>query len=147
MKKIISILITTLLVLNYSNVIAGTNLTLSAVVGNSNHAPVITLLDPNSDPRYLKNSTEDTIIKQSYLIKFRDDEKDEVSYTITVEDWWWSTTVTDWSIIPTEYDSNNEAYITFDYISPLEEVEEKTITVTISDWPNVTVQIINVYIY
>ncbi len=146
MKKIISI-ITLLFIISYWTVVATTSMTISAVVGNSNHAPVVTLLDPDSDPRYLNNSTEDTIVKQEYIIKFRDDETDEVTYTITVEDWGGSTTITDWTIIPTEYDANNEAYIEFEYISPTEEVHEKTITVTISDWPNVTVQVINVYIY
>jgi hypothetical protein len=75
-----------ILTLSYENSLAATSLSISAIVGNSNHAPVVTLLDPNSDPRYLNNSTADTIVKQAYTIKFRDDETDEVSYTITVED-------------------------------------------------------------
>lgn len=147
MKKVISSLILIILILSHWKAIASTSMTISAVVGNSNHAPVVTLVDPNSNPRYLNNSTVDTIIKQSYLIRFRDDETDEVNYTITVEEWGWSTTVTSWTIIPTQYDTNNEAYITFDYITPTEEVGEKSITVTISDGPNITIQVINVYIY
>jgi len=147
MKKILSFLLFIVLITSYNESIATTSLTLSAVVWNSNHAPVVTLVDPDSDPRYLSHSTDDNLVKQTYTITFRDDETDDVDYTITTEDNWWSTTVSNWSIISTQYDSNNETYITFDYITPTEAVWDKSITITISDWPNVTVQTLNVYIY
>lgn len=147
MKKIISIItiISSLLWLNYST--NADSLTLSAVVGNSNHAPVVTEIIPNSNPRYLNNSTNTTLVKQNYSIKFRDDENDEVTYTITTQTDGWAVNPTSWTILSSEYDSNNEAYIVFEYISPTSEVWLKTITITISDWPNVTVQTLNVYIY
>ena len=147
MKKIAFLLVTLLTFSNNASLIAADSLTLSAVVGNSNHAPVVTEIIPNSDPRYLGHSTETTLVKQNYSIKFRDDENDEVNYTITTETDWWAVNPTSWTILTTDYDWNNEAYILFEYISPTSAVWAKTITVTISDWPNVTIQTLNVYIY
>lgn len=144
-KKIISLITAIFIFSNYSSLIAADTLTLSAVVGNSNHAPVITLVTPDLDPNYLAQSVEWNLVKQNYTIKYRDDEKDEVTYTITTETDWWAVNPTSWTI--SSYDINNEANIFFEYISPTSSVWLKKITVTISDWPNVTIKTINVYIY
>ncbi len=144
MKKIVSILILLILMIDLSWVNADTY-TLSAIVGNSNHTPIVTEVIPDSDPRYLDNSTDWDYTKQNYSIKFRDDENDDVDYTITVESDWWGVTPTSGSI--TSYDSDDEAYIFFEYTAPTSAVWAKEITVTITDWPNVTVQTLNVYIY
>jgi hypothetical protein len=78
-------MITIITLASYSKLIAADNFTLSAVVGNSNHAPIVTEVSPNSNPRYLDNSTDSVLVKQNYSIKFRDDENDEVTYTITTQ--------------------------------------------------------------
>lgn len=146
MKKIISTIFLIFILFNYSGIIAADTLTLSAVVGNSNHTPIVTEINPDLNPNYLSHSTGTDLVKQNYYIKFRDDEKDNVTYTITTQSNWWAVNPTSWTI--TSYDTNNEAYIFFEYISPTTATfENKTITVTISDWPNVTIQTLNVYIY
>lgn len=146
MKKVLTTLLVMLsLVLNSYWVNASNTYTISAIVGNSNHTPIVTEIIPNSDPVYLDNSVEGSLVKQNYSIKFRDDENDTVTYTITPESGGWAVNPTSWTV--TSYDSNDEAYIFFEYISPLTAVWAKTITVTISDWPNVTIETLNVYIY
>lgn len=147
MKKIISILIVLVFLIDYSNLLAASNYTLSAVVGNSNHGPVVTSVVPDLNPNYLEVSDWWNLVKQDYSIKFRDDEKDEVTYTITTETDWGAVNPTSWTILTTNYDVNNEAYITFEYISPTAPVWAKEITITISDWPNVTIKTLNVFIY
>lgn len=147
MKKIISFLIITISLLNYwDKTMAADTLSVSAVVGNSNHKPVVIETNPDLNPNYLAHSSWTDLIKQNYYIKFRDDEADDVTYTITTQSDWWAVNPTSWTI--TDYNVNNEAYIFFEYISPTIATNDiRTITVTISDWPNITIQTLNVYIY
>lgn len=144
MRKVIKILITLFILWSYSPLIATETLNLSAVVGVSNHAPVITEVIPNSNPRYLQNSSN-WIVKQNYTIRVRDDEMDELNYTITVESNWWTVTPTSGTL--NNFDVNNEEVIYFEYTTPESAVEEKTITITVTDWPNITIKTLNVYIY
>lgn len=146
MKKILSTIIALFIFWKYWVIIAAETLTLSAVVGNSNHAPVVISVSPDfsPNPNYLPLSTDTVISKQAYTVLFRDDENDEVNYTVTTETNWWTVTISSWNI--TDY-TNNEAYIFFDYIAPTSWIWPKTITVTISDWPNITIKEIYVYLY
>lgn len=146
MKKISLILLILFIILNNNISNALDSLNVSAIVGNSNHAPIITSVVPDSNPLYLSHSNG-VLVKQNYSIKYRDDEKDEVTYTITTETNWWAVNPTNWTILTSSYDINNEAYIFFEYIAPTSDVWSKIITITISDWPNVTVKTLNVYIY
>jgi len=102
---------------------------------------------PATETIYLAYSVIWTLVKQNYSIKFRDDENDEVTYTVTPETDWWTITIDNWTILTGDYDWNNEAYIFFEYIAPYSAVWAKTITVTINDGSNVTIKTLNVYIY
>jgi len=144
-NKIISLVLFILIWINTA--IAAENYTISAIVGNSNRAPVVTEYLPATETIYLAYSVIWTLVKQNYSIKFRDDENDEVTYTVTPETDWWTITIDNWTILTGDYDWNNEAYIFFEYIAPYSAVWAKTITVTINDGSNVTIKTLNVYIY
>lgn len=112
----------------------------SAIVGTQNYAPLILEVLPNSDPRILKvNKT------QSYTLYFRDDEKDEVYYTITPNTWF-SNPISG-TISSTHYDSNSGAYINFLYLAPPNPNAWESIIVTIDDGSNLISKKLNLFIY
>ncbi len=142
MKKIISIFI--LCVLIFLSVKANQSVIVSAVVWNDNHAPIILSVTPNSDPRILaKNKT------QSYTIYFRDDEKDQITYTITPQNWF--ANPISGTILSSDYDTASWAYINFLYLSPaISDTSlnpNEKITITLNDWPKVIKKELNLYIY
>lgn len=138
MKKIFVIF--SILVLILSQVHANQSVIVSAIVGSLNHAPVILSVFPDSNPRILKvNKT------QSYTIYFRDDENDTINYTITPQNWY--ANPISWTISSSNYDSNNWAYINFLYVAPAVVNPNEKVIVTISDWSNVVVKELNLYIY
>lgn len=138
MKKIISIIIWFFIL--FTIVKANQSVVVSAVVWNQNHAPVILSVSPNSNPRILE---KDKI--QLYTIYFRDDEKEEVTYTITPDNWF--SNPINGTIVPTDYDSGSWAYINFMYLAPSIPTPNEFITVTINDNSNVIFKKLNLYIY
>ena len=141
MRKIISLLLILLPIFTIVNhVIASWSVTISAIVGNINHAPVIISISPNWNPEALPTST-----LQGFSIVVKDDEKDTITYTYTPQDG--STNPINWTINTWDYNWSNEATINFDYLSPSTWVWTTKVTVTINDWSNVIYQDINLFIY
>lgn len=138
MKKIISIIF--IFTILFLSVRANQSVIVSAVVGSLNHAPVILSVFPDSNPRILRTNKT-----QSYTIYFRDDEKDNINYTITPLNWY--SNPISWSLNSTNYDSSSWAYINFLYLAPATTSTNEKVTVTISDWSNVIVKDLNLYIY
>lgn len=123
-------------------VFANQSVGVSAIVGSLNHSPVVTTLAPSSDPKLLG---PDKI--QNYMLYFRDDEKDTVSYTITPVSGY--TNPVSGTVNPSDYDSQSGAYINFTYLSPSESPTPNptTVTVTLNDGPNLVNKDIHLYIY
>jgi len=119
---------------------AATSVTISAIVGNINSAPVILNISPNWNPEALPTNT-----LQNFSITVKDAEKDNITYTYTAQDW--NTTPISWTILTSSYDVNNQVIINFSYLSPSVAVWTTKITLTINDWVNVIYQDINLYIY
>lgn len=140
-KYIISIF-SILSLLTFSTANAVESVTVSAVVGNINHSPVVTSITPNWNPQLIWSKT-----LQNFILKFRDDEKNHIYYTITTEANGWYTNPISWEILTSKFDTNNEASINFSYLAPDTWVWYKKITITLNDWPNVISKDINVYIY
>lgn len=142
MKKIISIFI--LCVLIFLSVKANQSVIVSAVVWTDNHSPVILSVNPNSNPRIL--ATNKT---QSYTIYFRDDEKDQITYTITPDNWF--ANPISGTILSSNYDTASWAYINFLYLSPatsnISSNPNEKIIVTINDGVTVVKKELNLYIY
>lgn len=142
MKKITSIFI--IFILLFINVKANQSVIVSAVVWTWNHAPIILSVTPNSDPRILAKNRI-----QSYTIYFRDDEKDQITYTITPENWF--SNPMNGTILSSNYDADNGAYINFLYLSPATSNTSinpnEKIIVTINDWTTVVKKELNLYIY
>ncbi|MFC1797722.1 hypothetical protein ACFLY2_00620 [Patescibacteria group bacterium] len=78
-----------IIITNHASLFAANSITLSAVVGNSNHTPVVVSVNPDSNPLYIAHSVDSGtgIVRneQAFILEFRDDERDEITYTITVE--------------------------------------------------------------
>lgn len=141
MNKYIISIFSIISLLIFSNAHAVESVTVSAVVGNINHSPVVISVTPNNNPKLL---SADSL--QNFVIRFRDDEQNHVYYTITTESNGWYTSPISWEITTSSYDSNNETTIDFSYLA-WSVTWVKTITVTINDGPNVISKDINVYIY
>lgn len=139
-KKLLSIIsIIALSITNYS--FSAKNVVVSAIVWNTNWAPVVISVNPASNPVLIKTNA-----LQEYIIYYRDNEKDQLSYTITARSW--ATNPISWTVQSFEYDSSSWAYINIKYLAPATKVWSKTITLTLNDWHNpVVVKTLNVYIY
>lgn len=114
----------------------------TAVVWNLNHTPVITSINPSSDPKLIaRNKT------QNYTIYLRDDEQDAIYYTITPQSWY--VDPISWTINSSDFDSSSWAYINFKYLAPNTKPTPNPtkVTITINDWPNLVSKDINLYIY
>jgi len=160
MKKIISLLMLVYIIIGNNMVFAETSLGVSAIVGNSNHTPRM-IIDTSSSlgPNNIKSSTASELTDTNFTLTFTDDETDNVTYTITTQDWWGTVDINNWSIV--NYDSNNQATINFTYFSPIIDplvpydnpytlpvpTRLKTITLTLNDWANLTVLEFLAYIY
>ncbi|EKE29755.1 MAG: hypothetical protein ACD_2C00105G0002 [uncultured bacterium (gcode 4)] len=122
--------------------VADSRVVVTATVGNANHPPVILRINPSDDPRLLKTNRV-----QQYSAYFKDDEKDEITFTITSPDWY--VYPTDW--IVSTFDSASGAYISFTYASPssVPAWNLSRITLTINDWSgtNVISKDLNNYVY
>ena len=140
MTKKIKILLSILLLSITISTNAVESITVSAVVGNINHAPIIISITPNNNPKLLASNS-----LQNFSILFRDDEKNHIYYTITTEVDWWYTSPISWEISLTDY-LWTEAKINFSYLS-WDNTWTKKITITLNDWPNVISKDINLYIY
>jgi len=118
------------------------SLNLTWVVLWDNNAPTEISSTPNWNPEYFYDGYR----TQEFTITFKDYEKDEVSYTITVQTDWGSTDPLSGEILSLHYDSNNEAVINFIYSAPNNNVWNKKITITLNDGVNVVSYDIDVYI-
>ena len=135
MKKIISILSLFCLILPI-NTNAWQSVVVSAVVWNINAAPIITNVNPSANPKLVaKNKT------QIYYITISDSESDRLYYTITPK--YGYVNPISWSI--SWY--SNSTILSFQYLAPSLWYTDEKITVTISDWPNVVIKELNLYIY
>lgn len=138
MKKLIFIFSFVFLILLTAQ--ANQSVIVSAIVWNQNSAPIIMSVNPDSNPRILKTNRT-----QSYTLYFRDNEKDNVSYTITPLNGY--TTPISGSISPADYDSNNWAYINFLYLAPPTAYTNESIIVTINDGNSIVSKQLNLYVY
>ncbi|MEA3386864.1 MAG: hypothetical protein U9Q66_00190 [Patescibacteria group bacterium] len=80
MSKYITSIFSIISILIFSTANAVESVTVSAVVGNLNHSPVVTSITPNNNPKLLKAYS-----LQNFVVKFRDDEKNHIYYTITTQ--------------------------------------------------------------
>lgn len=123
-------------------VIASTDVLVTAIVWNNNHAPVILSVNPSDDPRILRTNKV-----QKYIIYFKDDEKNNSTFTVTPT--YWYVNPISWSI--SSYDSLSWAYINFTYIAPstVPTWNLDDITVTINDWIwwNIITKKLNIHVY
>jgi hypothetical protein len=143
MKKIIITLLTIYIGLYYPIVFPATNFTLSAIVWNGNYAPNVISVNPNGNPEILAKSSV-----QNFSLTFKDNEKNNVSYTITPETNGGSANPTSGNITSWNYNASNEATINFAYSAPSTAVGNKKITITLNDGVNATVSYdIKVFIY
>ena len=140
MTKKIKVLLSLLLLLITFSVKAAESVIVSAVVGNINHAPVIVSITPNWNPELLASNS-----LQNFSAVFRDDELNDIYYTITTEANWWYTSPISWKISQSDYNWN-QAIIDFAFLAP-SSTWIKKITITLNDWPNVISKDINIYIY
>ena len=140
MNKIIKILIISMMLLITLKVSAISTVNVWAVVWNINHSPVIISIIPNNNPELLSANS-----LQNFSLTFRDDEKNEIYYTITTQTNWWYTSPISWKILTSEFNWN-EAKISFTYLA-WTDTWNKKITITLNDWPNVISKDINLYIY
>ena len=114
-----------------------------ATVWSLNQAHIVVSVSPNSDPKLLQRSKT-----QLYSLKISDNEKDNLSYTITSDDWYLN--LDSWVINSSDYALNNWfAYINFLYLAPGVPPSGNftKIYITINDWTNVVVKKLNLYIY
>ena len=142
MKKIIGLFLILSVLIWYSSLYANQSININAVVGNINHSPIILSINPDSNPRIIRTNKT-----QSYTIYFSDNEKDEITYTITPKDWY--SNPISWTIYSEDYDNNNWAYINFLYLSPsiIPNWNISEIVLTLNDWVNVVTKKLNLYIY
>lgn len=119
---------------------ANQSVVVSAIVWNLNNAPIILSITPNSNPRILKTNRT-----QSYSIYFRDNEKDTITYTITPQ--YGYTNPISGTISPSDYGSDNTAYVNFLYLSPANATNNESIIVTIYDGNTLISKQLNLYIY
>ena len=140
MRKTIKILLSILLLTITISTKAAESVIVSAVVWNINHSPVIISILPNGNPELLASNS-----LQNFSITFKDDETNDIFYTITTETNWWYTSPISWEIKSAHF-VWNEAKINFSYLAWSVSWNKK-ITITLNDWPNVISKDINVYIY
>jgi len=144
MKKplIICLLVLSAAFFSWFFVSANQSVQVSAVVGSLNHSPIVLSLAPASELKMLGTSKI-----QNYILSFRDDEKDTVSYTITPADGY--TNPISGTINPGDYDSGSGAYVNFTYLAPatVPAGNLTTATVTLNDGSNLVNKVINLYIY
>lgn len=114
-----------------------------ATVWSINQSPIFIDVNPNSDPKLLKTWT-----KQTYSITISDKEKDNISYTITADNWFLN--LSSWTISSWSYSIDKwYAYINFSYLAPtnIPSWNFTSIYITLNDWYNVVVKKLNLYIY
>lgn len=123
-------------------VFANQSVTVTAIVGAINHAPVILSVTPSSDPKLLGRNKI-----QNYTLYFRDDEQDAITYTITPVSGY--TNPISGTVNPTDYDGSDGAYINFTYLSPstTPAPNPTTVTVTLNDGSNLVNKDVRLYIY
>ena len=140
MNKKILVLLSILLLMITNSVKATESVIISAVVGNINQAPVITQITPNWTTELLAANS-----LQNFSLTFMDNENNHIYYTITTETDWWYTSPISGEISQSDYNWNL-ANIDFTFLA-WTTIWDKTITITLNDWPNVIFKDINVYIY
>lgn len=137
MKKIINIILL-LILWFFITTDANQSVIVSATVWNTNSMPVITNINPSSNPRIIKiNKT------QTYKITVKDTDNSKLTYTITPKDGYTNTISWEIELL------NNTWYINFLYLSPnnIPNWNYSYITLTINDGQNVLTQNLNLYIY
>ncbi len=137
MKKIINIILL-LILWFFITTDANQSVIVSATVWNTNSMPVITNINPSSNPRIIKiNKT------QTYKITVNDTDNSKLTYTITPKDGYTNTISWEIDLL------NNTWYINFLYLSPssIPNWNYSYITLTINDGQNVLTQNLNLYIY
>lgn len=122
-------------ILLINNVFAESNIQVSATVWNVDIAPIITRVNPNSNPRILQANN-----LQAYSISIKDTDTDTIYYTITPK--YGYTSHISWSI-----EINQTGTFNFLYLAPDWNYTDEKITVTINDWTNVITKTLNLYIY
>jgi len=130
---------------SFNNIFAEKSITVSAIVGEINHAPKIVITSPSSlnniwTTEYIQNWT-------SIAIDFwvTDNESDAIYYTISSSIWvvsndnWWPVTTS-------KLISSSELK-QFHYLAPSWIYWPQVITLTANDWISVSIKELKIYIY
>lgn len=138
MKKFISFLALVFLILWIQNVNA-LKVWIYATVWWINQAPIFEYINPISNPKLIK-----VLKTQDYVITVSDQELDNLSFTITADDGFLNL-----SSGNIKNYTNGVWYINFTYLAPSTPPawNFSKIYVTLNDWENVVVKILNLYIY
>ena len=142
MKKFFLVIVTWIFFMYVTAISYATWLNVTGRVWNLNAAPSVISVTPNSGPELLSAWS-----LQNFVLKFRDNEKDNISYTITVQTNSGSVTPLSGTVSSWSFDVNNEATINLSYLAPVSAIWASNITVTLNDGPNITSYNIGLFIY
>ncbi len=115
----------------------------SAKVVVANNIPEVISISPNFSPVVIWQNNV-----QSFSLRLKDVEWDNITYTITPD--YWATSPISWIITNSTKLQNGEAFIDFTYLSSNKptEVGASQITITLNDGINpITVKEIDLYIF
>lgn len=142
-QKIIAIISIIGIISVGSNYAFAEDINISARVWVANQNPEIISITPNFSPVVLAWNT-----LQSFSLQIKDNEWDQISYTIT-PDFWWVNPISG-TISNSTKIQNGEAYINFNYVASWDPAANwaSKITITLNDGVNpIIVEEIDIYTY